>query len=186
MDVSYCNKKSRESLEKVYKILVLAVLLPLHSFAGDFTRNLVIQSDEFKMSLSDRKAYLTGNVKIDSDEISVMADGVELTLANDNQEMQNLLNDINNIRSARIFVNKEFVKASVGKYRIECKEITGNTLDKRIVMKSAKITDGKNQMSGDKITYDMDSQSLSVTSNQNNKVKISIKEDGIKALERNN
>jgi lipopolysaccharide transport protein LptA len=186
MDVFYCNKKSRELPEKVYKILVLALLLPLHSFAGDFTSNLIIQSDKFEMSLSDRKAYLTGNVKIDSDEISVRADGVELTLANDNQEMKSLLSDINNIKSARIFVEKDYVKASVGKYKIECKEITGNMADKRIVMKSAKITDGKNQMSGDKITYDMDSQSLSVTSNQNNKVKISIKEDGIKALERNN
>ncbi len=190
MDVFYCSKRSRELPGKVHKIFILYLLLllqlPLDVFSEDFTNNLVIQSDAFEMSLNDRKAYLIGNVKIDSDEISVRADGVELIFIDDSKEVKNLLDDISNIKTVRMFVEKGHVKASVGKYKIECKEIIRNMSDKKIVMISARMTDGYNKMSGDKITYDLTSQKLSVTSNKNNKVRISIKEDGIKALEGNN
>ena len=190
MDVFCCSKRSKELLEKVHKIFILYLLLlmqiPIDASSEDFTNNLVIQSDAFEMSLNDRKAYLTGGVKIDSDNVSVRADGMEVIFIDDSKEVKNLLDDINNIKTARIFVEKGYVKASVGKYKIECKEIIGNMSDKKIVMMSAKMTDGHNKMSGDKITYDMISQKLSVTSNKNNKVRISIKEDGIKALEGNN
>lgn len=187
MDAFYYNKKSKELLGKVHKFLILYLLLllqlPLDALSEDFTNNLVIQSDSFEMSLNDRKAYLNGNVRIDSDEISVRADGAELTFEKNNQEIKDILSDVNNIKTARIFVEKGYVQASAGKYKISCKEIIGNMSEKKIIMIAAKMTDGINNMSGDKITYDLNSQRLSVTSNKNNKVRISIKEDGIKALE---
>ena len=186
MDVFYYNKRQKELRDKVYKFFLIILLIPLQCFAVDegYLKNLIIQADTLEINLKDKQAKLNGNMKIESDALSVDADGILITFAETpkSNELKNLLSNTDKIETFKVFVDKGYIKASLKikekKYKLKCKDIAGNMIDKKIIISDATIHDGMNNIIGEKIIYDMNSKQLSVKSNSNNKVRISIKGDG--------
>lgn len=170
----------------MFKLLLIALFIPLQCFAisEEYLTNLVIQGDILEINLKDKQANLQGNIKIESDSLSITADGMSITFIQNSQtnELKNLIDNTDKIERFRLYVNKGYIKASLKThektYQLKCKEIIGNIHDKQIIISDTTIYDGMNHIVGEKVTYDMHSKQLSVKSNQNNKVKISIKDNG--------
>ena len=164
--------------------------MPLQCSAAseDYLENLTIQADSLEINLKDKQANLKGNIKVESDSLSAAADGISIIFIQNSQtnEMQNLMNNTDKIDKFRLYVDKGYIAASIKKnaitYHLKCKEIIGNMSDKKIIISDATIYDGINNIVGEKIIYDMNSKQLSVKSNQNNKVRISIKKNGSKEI----
>jgi lipopolysaccharide transport protein LptA len=164
--------------------------MPLQCSAAseDYLENLTIQADSLEINLKDKQANLKGNIKVESDSLSATADGISIIFIQNSQtnEMQNLMNNTDKIDKFRLYVDKGYITASIKKnaitYHLKCKEIIGNMSDKKIIISDATIYDGMNNIVGEKIIYDMNSKQLSVKSNQNNKVRISIKKNGSKEI----
>ena len=154
----------------------------------DYLKNLVIQADTLEINLKDKQAKLNGNMKIESDVLSIDADGILITFAETpkSNELKNLLSNTDKIQTFKVFVDKGYIKASLKTkektYKLKCKDIAGDIIDKKIIISDATIYDGTNNIVGEKIIYDMNSKQLSVKSNSNNKVRISIKGDGSKEI----
>lgn len=165
-------------------------LIPLVSFAlhDEVMRDLVVQADKLEMNLKDNKAYLKGNVKVDSDAISIKAGGVEVVFSksNSSDDMQNLLADLDKISSFRIYSDGQKIDASLDTkgihYSLVCEEILGDLIGGKIYIHKANLKQDKNEFVGDKITYDMNSKQLMATSNSKRRVKISIQGNGSKTL----
>ncbi len=174
----------------MYKFFLIILLIPLQCFAvdEDYLKNLVIQADTLEINLKDKQAKLNGNMKIESDVLSIDADGILITFAETpkSNELKNLLSNTDKIQTFKVFVDKGYIKASLKTkektYKLKCKDIAGDIIDKKIIISDATIYDGTNNIVGEKIIYDMNSKQLSVKSNSNNKVRISIKGDGSKEI----
>ena len=170
----------------MFKLLLIALFIPLQCFAvsEDYLKNLIIQADTLEINLKDKQANLMGNVKVESDLLSVIADGMSVTFIQNSQtnELKSLINNTDKIERFRIYIDKGYIAASLKThdktYQLKCKEIIGNMVDKKILISDATINDGINNIVGENITYDMNSKQLSIKSNQNNKVRISIKKNG--------
>jgi lipopolysaccharide transport protein LptA len=126
-----------------------------------------IESDELVVNFKENTAAFKGNVKVKGEEISFIADSIEVTLVD---------GDINKIQSIRANSGSEVINATLrGKnttYKVIAKEIVLDKVKNVVTAKNATLTSDGSHITGEIITYNINSGKINVSGKD--KVKILI------------
>lgn len=144
--------------------VIFCLLLLIDTAAYSTT---TIESDELVVNFKENTAAFKGNVKVKGEEISFIADSIEVTLVD---------GDINKIKSIRANSGSEVINATLrGKnttYKLIAKEIVLDKVKNVVTAKSATLTSDGSHITGEIITYNINSGKINVSGKD--KVKILI------------
>lgn len=155
---------------------IIFLLLQYNAFAyEEVLKGLEVTADD--LEISQKSAKFIGNVHMFNDAIQFNADILEITFL---QEQQNdFLSNITNVKGVHAYMKDDkqihaSLKQNSTQYSIKCKDFQVNMIQKKIHMENAEVYDGNTRLTGN-ITYDMNTNQMSITGDAQKRVKIVIK-----------
>lgn len=149
-------------------LLFLFTFVKITFAANTIMKNLTIESNS--MEVKKESAVLSGNVKIVSDTLNFTADILEIAGNQSLHSWQNIQKITAYMKNGDIYGT---LKTKQSSYNMKCKRIEATSTV--ITILNAELSDGRNELFGEKITYDIQSQQLTIVGNEQNKVRLLIK-----------